>query len=106
MVSPTRGAQINTAEVIRIPEFQDRAVFQRRTTLQQSLELVDSETGIADDASHRIGIDRIVPGNCEYSLSVSHYGVLTLPSDTKSRFLERAYSDLVVYSGQSRHWLY
>lgn len=58
-------------------------------TSEQRTELVHRQPGIAHDTAHRDCVDRIVSGNRENALPVSHHDVLALASDPETSFLER-----------------
>lgn len=56
--------------------------------LQQPLEFIVAESGIADDVSHRDRVYWIMPGNGKYSGSICHDDVLTLSRYPKTSLLQ------------------
>ena len=58
--------------------------------LKEILELLDCQTSIVNDATHRISINWIVARNCEYSPAIAHDHVLTLIHDPETSLLKGA----------------
>lgn len=69
-----------------------------RFRLQELPELLDVQTGVANDASHSECIDGIVARNCKDSRAIGHNNVCTLPKNAKPRFLQRGYGSQMVNS--------
>ena len=51
--------------------------------LEQRAKLISGETGIADEATHRVGVHRIVPRNGQDAGTVGHDDVLSLAEHPK-----------------------
>ena len=60
-----------------------------RGELQQFAELLDRKAGVAHDAAHGDGVDRVVARNSEDSRPVAHDDVLALAKDNEARLFER-----------------
>ena len=75
---------------------------QQSGRLQQST-FTRGETGIADDAAHRVGVDRSVPRNSQDAGTVSHDDGLSLPEHLEPSLLENSNSCLVVDARTRRH---
>ncbi len=76
---------------------------QQSGRLQQCAKFIRGETGIADDAAHRVSVDRIVPRNRQDAGTVSHDDVLSLPEHPEPSLLENSNSCLVVDARTRRH---
>jgi hypothetical protein len=59
--------------------------------LEQFAKLLDGESGVANDAAHGEGIDRVVTRNGKNALSIRHDDVFSLPQNAKSSLLQSAY---------------
>lgn len=62
----------------------------QESELEQAPKRFDRETRIADDATHRECIHRIVTGNRDNPRPVGHHNMLALARDTKTGLLQRA----------------
>ena len=49
--------------------------------------MLHRQTGVASDAAHRKCVNRVVPRNGHYSLTIAHDDVLALTDDPKPGFL-------------------
>jgi lipoic acid synthetase len=70
---------------------------------EQFSELLDGESGVADNAAHREGIHRVVARNGKNALTVSHHDMFALAQNTETRLLQSAYRLKVGNSGNFAH---
>jgi len=70
---------------------------------QQLTKLLWRETRVSNDAAHRKGVDRVVPGNGDDPHAIGHHNVLALAGDTKSRLLQRPNRVEVANAWDLRH---
>ena len=70
---------------------------------QQRLELLNRETGVAYDSTHRERVDRIVAWDRDNPGAVSHDDVLALASDSKASLFERFHGCKMVDARYPRH---
>src|ERR1039458_5593726 len=70
---------------------------------KQFSELLDGESGVADNAAHREGIHRVVARNGKNALTVSHHDMFALAQNTETRLLQSAYRLKVGNSGNFAH---
>lgn len=71
--------------------------------LEQLLERLDTQAGVAGDAAHRKGVDRIMTRDSEDADAVRHHDVLTLADDAKSCFLQCPHRIKMIDAGYLRH---
>ena len=57
---------------------------------QEVPELVGRQTGVTDETSHCVGIDRVVPRDREDADAIGHDDVLALTDDAEPGLLEGA----------------
>ncbi len=55
--------------------------------LKQLLEIFNRQASILNDTTHRVRIDRIVPGDGQNTCPLAHHNMFALANDTESRFL-------------------
>jgi hypothetical protein len=72
-------------------------------TSEQILKIFDCPSGIANDAAHGDGIDRIVAGNRDEVRSVRHDDVFALTNNAEARLLERFDGFRMINAGELRH---
>src|SRR5664280_2039125 len=70
---------------------------------EQFSELLDGESGVADNAAHREGIHRVVARNGKNALAIRHDDVSTLPQNAESNLLQSTNSLKVGNSGNFAH---
>ena len=75
----------------------------RRRPLQESPEFLHRKAGIANDATHRLGIHGIVSRDGENADTVAHDDVLALSNDPETSLFQRPYRVLMVDAGDLRH---
>ena len=63
--------------------------------LEELAEIVDREPGVAHDAAHGVGVDRVGSWDRENPRPVGHDHVLALAKNPKARLLQRANGLLV-----------
>jgi hypothetical protein len=74
--------------------------------LQQLLKGFDAHSGILDDSTHRVGINRIVAGNGDEGTSVRHHDVLAAFADLhEASLLQRPNGAEMRNAGQLGHVL-
>jgi len=71
--------------------------------LQQFAKLVDGQTRVLYNSTHRDGIHRIVTRNDYFSLSVRHHDMLALAKNPETSVLQCSNDIKVIDSGQLRH---
>jgi len=71
--------------------------------LQQILEFLNREARIANNASHGISINRIVPWDRKDSRAIRHDNVFALANDAKVRLLQGSHGIKVIYAGNLAH---
>jgi hypothetical protein len=70
---------------------------------QQRLELLNSESGVADNSAHRKCVHWIMTGNGDDPSAIRHDNVFALPGNSEPGFLECLHSCEVIDAGNSRH---
>ena len=71
--------------------------------LEEFSEIIERESCIAGDSTHRESVDRVVARNCDDARAISHDDMLALPGDPKSCLLERTDGIEVVDSRNPWH---
>jgi len=69
---------------------------------EEIFELLDRQTGVTDNCSHRIGIDRIIPRHDNSDGAFRHENVFALSIDVKACFLQRLDRSQMTYAGKLR----
>ncbi len=59
--------------------------------LEELAEFLNAQSGIADNAAHRVRIDRIVARDREDARSIRHNNVRTLAENPKTSFFQCSY---------------
>lgn len=67
--------------------------------LQQSPELINSQTSVTNDPTHSDRIDWIVARDGEDALSIAHHDMLSLTGDTKACLFQGSHGSEVIDSG-------
>jgi len=70
---------------------------------EQFPELFDCQTGITDNCSHRVGIDRIIARHDNPHRTLRHENVFALSIDVKAGFLQGFDCAQMIYAGKLRH---
>jgi len=73
------------------------------TCSKKLLELLDCQTGIADNCSHRVGIDRIIARHDNPDRTLRHENVFALSIDVKAGCLQGFDGAQMIYAGKLRH---
>ena len=68
--------------------------------LEQCLEFVNGQAGIANDSTHGDGIDGIMTRDRDDSLAVTHHKMLALADHPVAGFLKRTFRIKVIDSGK------
>jgi hypothetical protein len=66
---------------------------------EQILELLDGQTSVTDNCSHRVGIDRIIARYNNPHRTLRHENVFSLSINVETRFLQRFDGAQVIYAG-------
>lgn len=70
---------------------------------QQFFELINVQTGIANDLCHRVSVDRVVPRNLHGAHSIAHDDVFALADENKAGLFQSAHGFKVLNAGKFRH---
>ena len=69
---------------------------------EQPFEFVDRQTCVSNDSTHREGVDRVVPRDCEEFSALCHHNVPALSRNLPSGLLQRLYCSFVIDPGKPR----
>ena len=70
---------------------------------EEILELLDRQTGVTDNCSHRVGIDRIIPRHDNFDGAFRHENMFALSIDVEACLLQRFNGPQMVYAGKVWH---
>jgi hypothetical protein len=72
-------------------------------TLKQLAKFVIRQAGVSYNSAHRYGIDRIVPRNRQFSVTIGQNDMSTLAQYRETNLLQSPNCILVIYAWQLRH---